>query len=181
MQWTYKADVGELSEILEMEDQFVIAALSQISKEGYKPVTQVSNEIKSKLINDKKAELIIAEIDEQKAGSQTLSSLAQKMEESIKSAENINFQSYQVTGAGAEPALVGAIAYATKETISQPVKGVSGVYVFRVTSSVADAAAPSAKDLAQTMSNSYGYRINYQAFTALRENADIVDDRYLFY
>lgn len=181
VQWSYRADVGELSEILEINDQFIIAAVTEVSKEGSKPLTLVNNEIKSKLINDKKAELIIAEIAEKKGDSQTLSSLAQKMDESVKSAENINFQSYQVTGAGVEPALVGAIAYASQETISEPIKGVNGVYVFRVTSSVSDVATPSAKDLAETMTSSYGYRINYQAFTALRANADIVDDRYMFY
>lgn len=181
VKWAYTAEVGTLSEILEIDDQFIIAALTDVSEEGYKPVKTVSLEIQNKLINDKKAELITEEIAEKKAESQTLSSLAQKMGESIKSAQNINFQSYQVTGAGVEPALVGAISYANENEISEPIKGTSGVFVFRVTSAEEAVSATTSEDLAETLSRSYGYRVGYQAFSALRDGSDIVDDRYMFY
>lgn len=181
VKWAYGADVGQISDIIEVDDQFVIAALTQVSDQGYQPMSAVEPIIKAELIKDKKAMMIIAQINEKRSDSQTLSSLAQKMNESVKNADGIDFQAYQVNGAGVEPALVGAVSFAKKDVISEAVKGNNGVYVFKVVAEQAPENVPTAKQLAQTKTGSYQYRINYQAFAALKDNADIEDLRYKFY
>ncbi len=181
VKWAYNAEEGSISDILEINDQYIVAALTDVNNDGYKTVSEVSSRIKSELVKDKKAEKIIAEIDEKKAGSETLSSIAQKMSASIKSANGINFQSYQVTGAGYEPALVGAVVYAEGNEISEPVKGNSGVYMFRVVSESAANNVQSASQLSESKTSSYAARVSYQAYDALEKTATITDNRYKFF
>lgn len=181
VQWAYNNEKGILSDIMEVEDNFVIATISAVKKEGHRAVSEVSDLIKSELVKDKKAAQLIAKIDDAKSGSQTLSSMAQKVGASVASASDVNFNSYQITGAGREPALTGAIAFATKDVVSAPVQGETGVYVFRVTAETAVEDAPTVDAVKTNLASSFQYRVGYQSYDALRSRADIEDTRYKFY
>lgn len=181
VRWAFNNEISTISPIFEFGDKFVLAVLSNVREEGYRPVEDVAQMIKAELLKEKKAEMIIADINAKKADSKSLTSLAKKVEAAIKSADGVNFSSYQVKGAGIEPALVGAVSVASKGEISAPVKGLSGVYVFRVTNEVT---SDSKIDIAAERSNQLrqnAYRVNYQAFNALKEEAEIVDNRARFY
>ena len=181
VRWAYKAEVGDLSDIQEFGEKFVIAALVSATEEGYRPFEQVNAVIKSTLLNDKKADYIIADIEAKKADSQTLSSLAQKTGTEIKQAENISLSSYFIPGAGYEPALIGSVMKAERDAISEPVKGTSSVYVFRVVSETENSGVLSAAEQKTQLTQGYSYRVNYQLFNTLREMSDIEDNRSRFY
>lgn len=181
VRWAYGAELNTISPIFEFGDKFVLATLTKVSDEGVRPIADVTSLIKAELLKDKKAEKIIADINSKKGDSQTLTSLAQKVGATIKSADGITFASFQVPGAGIEPGLVGAISVAAKDAISEPVKGVSGVFVFRVTSSEVVDLGMTPEMERQNIMRQNAYRVNYQAFNALKEKAEIVDNRARFY
>lgn len=181
VRWAFKSEVGTLSPIFEFGDKFVIAALTQIKEEGYQPVSSVSGLIKAQVIKDKKAEIIIAEIKAKQAESQTLSSLAQKVGSDVKQADNVSFNSYFIQGVGYEPALIGSVVTTPKDEISEPVKGTTGVYVFRVVGETETGSALSLEDQKQQIAQGYSYRVNFQPFNALRDKAEIEDNRARFY
>jgi peptidyl-prolyl cis-trans isomerase D len=181
VRWAYKAKVGEISPIFEFDKQFVIAVLTEVKEEGYTPLSEVSAQIRAELVRRKKGDQIARDIEAKKATSQSLSSLAQTMNMPLKSADNINFSAYFVTGVGYEPALIGAVVASKPEVISNPVIGSTGVFVFRVMSEVASVGTSTIEEERAQLEQSYSYRANYQPFSALQKKAEIKDNRYRFY
>jgi len=176
VQWAFEGDVNDMSPtIYEFGNQFVIAIITDAKEEGNQNINEVASRIKSLIAKDKKAEIIMKKFIDNTQTSQSLSSLAQKMESNVQSAVNINFASYQVTGAGFEPALVGLATTADVDKISVPVKGNRGVYVVKVTSeNVAENSDLEAAKRILTQSVEYKVRSLYNS---IREEAQITDNR----
>ncbi len=176
VQWAFEGEVNDMSPtIYEFGNQFVIAVITDAKEEGHQDINEVASRIKSLIAKDKKAEIIIKRFADNTKTSQSLSSVAQKMESTVQSATNINFASYQVTGAGFEPSLIGLATNAEVNTISIPVKGNRGVYVVKVTSeSIAEN-----KDLEavkRTITQSTEYKVR-SLNSSIREEAQITDNR----
>ncbi len=183
IQWAFEASVNDMSPtIYEFGNQFVIAVVTGAKEEGYASVddSNIKNTIKAIVARDKKAEKIIAQFNNNIASSQSLSSVAQKMNATVATANNINFNSFQVPGAGIEPALVALASYSDVNKISTPVKGNNAVYVVKVTSeNVAETANTEAAKAQFTQS--IGYKVNYQLLQSLINNADVKDNRAKFF
>ena len=128
--WAYNAEVGDVSEIFKVDGDYVVAVLTEIDDEEYKPLSEVEFQVKSALLNDKK----FAHIVEQMSGA-TIDEVAASFGEEATDFEGVTYGSFYVNGVGVEPRLVGAIAAtAEKDVLSAPVKGNMGAYVFVVTS-----------------------------------------------
>ncbi len=179
VQWAFEADVNDMSPtIYEFGNQFVIAVVTNVKEEGYQDVDskEVHNAIKAIVAKDKKAEIIMKQFNDNKASSQSLTSLAQKMQSKVQSATNINFGSSQVPGVGAEPALVGLASVSKVGEISDPVKGNRYVFVVKLTSEkVAETNDIEATKAQLNQTNNY--KIDYQLRNSIRENAEIIDNR----
>lgn len=170
------------AQIFEFDNKFVVASLSNIKEEGYSPVTEVVYNIKSKLLKDKKAVLLINSLLKNTKGSQSLLSIAQKEKVQVKEASNISFQSFQIPGAGIEPNVIGIASTLEKDKISAPIQGNQGVYVVLVKNkTTTPVTEDTVKQLQARMQQSYAYRSSRQAYEALKANANIVDSRYKFY
>lgn len=62
--WAYnKASKGAVSEVFEIDDKYVVAVLTSIQEKGTANLAQVTGEVKSKILNKKKAEYIISKIN----------------------------------------------------------------------------------------------------------------------
>jgi len=178
----FKGNLGSMvmgtegSPIFEMGDQFIVAVLTGIQKAGIAPFNSIKSNIELAVKKEKKAQQLI----EKMSGTNDLGALASKMGSTVNEANDINFDSYSIPGAGSEPAIAGAASVLQVNQISKPVQGNNGVYVVKVTAEKTNSQVdlPSEKfKLAATMN----YRANSEAFEALREYAKIVDKRGKFY
>jgi peptidyl-prolyl cis-trans isomerase D len=181
VRWAYKAELGDVSEVIELNDMFIVATLTKVANKGYRAQSDVAKIIKTELVKEKKAEIIAEKINSHKAGSQTITSLASKMSSAIKTADNINFSSYSVAQAGVEPKLIGAISSAKTDVISEPIAGKRGVYVFKVTGESDNQSGRTIASEKSAIAQSKAQMVNYRAFNALQENANISDNRLIFY
>ena len=75
IRWLYDANLGEVSDVYEMGNSFVVAALSGIKNEGVLPFEEVKDKIEEKVRNEKKAEVIRTKI----AGRNTVDGVAAKL------------------------------------------------------------------------------------------------------
>lgn len=175
VRWAFGASVGEMSPIFEFGDAYVVAVLTNAREEGYTPVNVVKSQIERKLRNDKKAEQLIAEINSKKATSSSMSALAQELDVEVQNATDIDFAAYQVPGAGYEPALVGLATTAKQGEISAPVAGNNGVFVVKV-NSVEEGTADVEATKAQ-LQQAAGFKVDYKALEAIRNKAEITDER----
>ena len=166
--------------VFEVGDKYVVAFCTKVQEEGIAPVEDVENDIRFTLIKDKKAEIISQEFISQNQEGKTLDDIAYSMGLTVQEATGINFKSYTVPGVGTEPALVAAASAAKQGSVTGPVSGINGVYMFFV-NSLTTSEAQDLAQLQEQLSSSFRMRGNYEAYEALRKGAKIVDKRYKFY
>ncbi len=174
-----KGDVAE--EVYEIGDKYVVAAVSEKYEKGFKPLESIKEEVQAEAKKDKKAEKIIAEIEAALAAKPSAEDLANKLNTPLETAQMVVFNASSVPGMGKEPAVVGVVAALKAGQVSKPIKGLSGVYVVYV-DNVTEAPevtdfTPSKKQLEQAL---WG-RADYEVYEALKDNADVVDNRVKFY
>lgn len=179
IRWAFNADKGEVSEIFTIDDSFVIAALDNISKEGYTPLEQLKDMLTMQIRNDKKAEKIIADLKAKNLNS--LEGYAEAMKAQVDSAKFISFSSPSITGVGYEPVLSGLAPTAETGKVVGPVKGLRGVYVFAVTDKTVSEQPFDAQTETQKLQQNYNYLINSRLMDVLRDKADIKNTMIRFF
>ncbi|MCU0474410.1 MAG: SurA N-terminal domain-containing protein [Bacteroidales bacterium] len=166
--------------VFEVGDKYVVGFCTRIQEEGIAPMEDVVNDIKFALFKDKKAEIISAEFIKNNQAGKTLDDIARSMVLNVQEATQVNFRSYTVPGAGSEPALIAAASSAKQGTVTGPIKGNNGVYMVYV-NSLATTSAQDQNLLKERLMATFQTRGSYEAYEALRRDANIVDKRYKFY
>jgi peptidyl-prolyl cis-trans isomerase D len=127
--WAFEAKTGKVSDVIEIGNYYIVAAVTGAREEGYTPLSEVSSGIQNTLYNKKLHEKVKAEVAEKIAGKATLAEVAEALGSSVSSEKEASL----ATGRGAfEPALAGAVLVAKEGEISGPVAGARAVYVFTV-------------------------------------------------
>ena len=179
IRWAFENEVGSTSPIYEFGDEFVIAVLTGKTEKGDAALATVKNQIKRDLIKDKKADIIIADINEKQQGVSDIQQLADKLNVNVQEAEGISFIDQQVTGAGIEPSLVALAVYSKMGEISTPIKGNNGIFVVKVNNE-STVEVNLAQEKAQ-LQQSTSYKIDYGIFESLKNGVEITDNRIRFY
>ncbi len=176
VRWAYGAEKNDISPIFELGNRFVIAVLTEVREKGIAPLEQVEAEVELNVKKDKKAEKLIAKYNELLSKYNSLEEIAQQLGVDIREANDVNFASFTIPALGVEPAVI-AYAVATDENkISEPVKGMNGVYLLKVLSSNVVEESDFASEQIR-MLNGLSSRVDYQVFEALKKSADILDNR----
>lgn len=173
VRWAFEAKEGQVSDVYECGDQFVVAALTTVSDGEYRSIEDVKAELTIQALNDKKAEYIIKQLQ----GINTLEQAATTFDTEIKNAENISLASYRLGAAGAEPAVIGTALALEPNTVSAPIKGNNGVYLLSVNETKVAAGDYNADAEIQQLNMRTAYTIPYQAMTLITEEAEVVDER----
>jgi peptidyl-prolyl cis-trans isomerase D len=179
VRWIYQADLNEVSSPIEIGDKFIVAVITKITKEGEPELDDVKDLFKGLVILDKKKELIIAEME----GITDLDELATSLSLQVQTANSIPYSSNTIPGGGSgEDEVIGEAFTLEVGDVSVPLPGVSGVYVIEIT----DKQMPSIDDLdselfADDINLKYETLVNSGVFSALRDDADVVDNRVDFY
>lgn len=179
VRWAFESEVNSLSPVFEFGSQFVVALVSNANEEGFMSLEMAKPQIERELINNKKADLIIERFAKAMEGETSLSAIALKMNTTVQNAQNISFGSSQVSGAGFEPALVALAVNTPANKLSKPIKGNNGVFVVKVNS--VENVAVQEEMVRQELARSIDMSIDYQLLEALKEKAEIKDNRALFY
>ena len=166
--------------VFEVGDKYVVAYCIKAQEDGIAPQKDVDNEIRFALLKDKKAEFISGEFKKNNASGKTLDDIARAMGLTVQEATKVNFRSYQVQGAGTEPALIAAATAAKQGVVSGPIKGNEGVFMI-IANTITPAQAVDSKSLQKQLTSTYQMRGTYEAYDALRKDANILDKRYKFY
>ena len=126
VRWANEAKVGNVSELVKIDNDYVVAVLTAVDNEEYKPLSEVSEQIKKTLIREKKAEML-----KEKMQGATLEEIAQNAEAKVEEFADAKTSAYYVQGLGFEPRVLGALSAATAEnkgTILPLVDGARGVF-----------------------------------------------------
>lgn len=177
IQWAFEEEtkVGDIKRF-QTNDGYLVAQVTRRTKKGTKRVEDVSAVVTPLIRNERKAEMIKAKI----SGSD-LDAIAQAQGQVVKSAGAISMKNPTISGAGNEPKVVGA-AFGLKEgEVSEPIAGVRGVYVVKVTKVTEAPVLENYASYAGQEAQSARAAINQKVLGALKEAADIEDNRATFY
>lgn len=168
-----EAKVGDLSSTpVKDKDRYVVAILASINEKGVPSYESMEKQIEAELMKEEKAKRIASQMV-----SKSIDELSKAENIEVKKAE-VNFSNTQITGSGFEPEIVGTIFSGVKDgAVSIPVKGESGVYVFRVDKTTK---APSTANYTveqEQLLNSAKTSAFGQARQALLNKANVVDNR----
>ena len=177
IRWTFNVEKGSVSEILEIDGDYVVAALTEVSEAGTMPLELATQNIRSILVKEKKAEIIKDKL----ASATSIDAAATAIGAEIKEVKDLKFNSFYIDNIGVEPKLVGAICGGAKEnTLSKPVDGMSGVFVLDVNNVtvVEDVTKQSERVLLEANSLNY---LTERVNMALAEGSELVDMRVKFF
>lgn len=134
VKWVFENKVGDVSEPFGIGDQFVVASIDQVIKEGTQDAATARPGAEAIIRNEKKAAIIKTKL----GATPTLESAAAAYNKQVAVAgadSTLTFASQMINGLGIEPKVIGASfnkEYQTK--VSPAIEGTSGVYVIKVNS-----------------------------------------------
>jgi peptidyl-prolyl cis-trans isomerase D len=176
VRWMYTAKVGSVSEVFQFDNSYVVAYLKKEHNKGVANLDDIEEQIKALVIKEKKASKI-----EEGILNTDLASIASANGTTVISDQKATFSNLSIKGIGYEPELVGAIFANKVGVISKPIKGRNAVYVIEVMA--IDEAISEGDFTAQKLKlqNQSSSSANNASFNALKEAADVKDNRVDFY
>lgn len=156
--------------------QYVVPALRSVVKPGLATVDEVKEYFKQQVLVRKKGEILTSKIT-----STDLEAIAREYGVSVDTLEGTNFGMNYLRNIGNENRLIGKIAHLKRGEVTKPVAGLSGVFVAKVIERT-EASLP-------TDISAYRAQLNMQSrsaidnrlMDAIKNAANIKDNRYTFY
>ena len=177
VQWAFEEDVDEGDiKRFDVADGYVVAQVTGVHEEGLQSTEAASPTVIPILEKQEKAAMII----EQLSGD-TLEAIAENFDTEVNTANAVNRENPVLPGAGTEPYVVGT-AFALEEgDQSRPLSGENGVFIIEVLSKSPAPELDSYLPYAIRETVSRRAAIDAEVFEALKEAAEIEDNRARFY
>lgn len=181
VQWLFRdASEGKISQVFDLDDQNVVAVMTNEIKKGYRPFEVVKAEITPAARNEAKAKIII---DKLKAAKGTLEEVANSFgpDANVYSSSDLKLSSNSLPTVGFDPKAVGLAFSLENGKRSIPVAGENGVILMELQNKTT---APSLNDYSAYKSQLEQGNVNRNSIgiaEAIKESSNIVDKRYKFY
>ena len=177
VQWSFEDDasVGDVKRF-DIPSGYVVAQLTARNKAGLSSVENASSKVIPILTKQKKAAII-----KEKIGSSDLQKIAAANNTMVESANAVTLSSPTLPGAGREPEVVGSVFALEPGNVSNPIAGEKGVYVVELESRNEVPEMNSYKGIAEQETAKRRQDVSQRLFSALREKAEIEDNRARFY
>ena len=183
VRWAFNEDtkIGDVSEVLQFGDRYLVATLIRINPVGYYALDKVKNEVENSVRNEKKVEKLYNDYFAN-ANTTDLDALAQSIKTVNAQIPHTSFDAYQIGNIGYEPKFFANLSVAKENQVVGPVKGRNSVFVFKVTK-ITPAPELSQDELNNQMSKLTQalQRRNYSIYPALKNAAEIEDYRAKFF
>lgn len=178
---TWAANQKEMGAVrkFDLTNLRIVARVDEVIAAGITPITEVSDIIRTQLINEKKAEKIIADLKQQNLSS--MEAYAAAMYSNVDSVKFVNFTTQNISGLGYEPTINAVASFAPLNTIVGPMQGNMGVFVANVVNRTEGSATYDDKQQKNAILNNNSYRLQMQAVETLKRELGVEDNRYKFF
>jgi peptidyl-prolyl cis-trans isomerase D len=177
VQWAFNEEtaVGDVRRF-DLNNGYAIAQLTATHVEGLKSVEDASVQVLPRIRKEKKAAQIMAANQ-----GKSLEDIASANGVVVSSASALNAKSPTIAGAGREPLVVGTAVTMEPGATSGLLEGETGVFKLEVTNKEQAPDMENYTPYANNLQTSLGARVNGEVYNALREKAEVVDNRAVFY
>ena len=178
VRWAFddSASEGDFKSFNTTAGGFVVVKLTGVNTAGLMSTESGSVTALPEIRKQKKAEIIKDRIP-----ATTLDEIATSEGQTIKTAVAVNMKNPTLSGAGREPLVIGTAFGLAEGATSELISGNSGVYAVQVTKVTAAAALPSYQAAANRVGKAKENAVNTQLYNALKDAAEIEDNRAVFY
>ncbi|MCU4189896.1 peptidylprolyl isomerase [Flavobacterium sp. HXWNR29] len=173
VRWSFSSDTDINSvKRFETTQGFVIAKLKDKNETGLLPIELAKQSVEPLLKNKKKAELI-----KKKMNGNTLESVAKSSGASVLPAIGVSLKTPVIPNIGSEPKVVGKAFNLASGKTSEIIEGNAGMYMIKGKSVIKAADLPSYTTyINQDRTQNQSYSVS-KAYTALKDKAEIKDNR----
>lgn len=173
VRWAFEAKEGQVSDVFECGQQFIVAAVTEVNDGEYRPLEAVRAELTYEATNNAKAEYI----KKQLKGVETLEAAAEVLGQRVQNVERVTLNDSRFGNAGMEPAVIGKVLALDENEVSEPIQGKTGVFMVKkgAINNAPEAPFNADSEKAQLASR-YSY-LPYQAIQIIEDKADVVDNR----
>ena len=181
LKWLFDdADKSDVSQLYECgdNDHLLIVMLDEVNPKGYRPLSKVSADIKSQLVNEKKVGMLAEQLKGVKSVAEAKSKGAE-----VDTVNHISFANptFVRATASSEPVVSAAASKATKGAFVGPVKGNGGAYVMQVVNKSKTSEKFDDKQEQEQNAQVYFRAVAQTAINTLYLKANVTDNRYKFF
>jgi peptidyl-prolyl cis-trans isomerase D len=180
IRWAYENKKGTVSQIFDLSDRYVVAALTDVKEKGIAPLESVKAEIETALKKEKKMEKLAANMKSKIASATSIDAVASALGAQTAEATKVRFANPYVNTVGLEPVVVSKAFNMSNGQLSTPIIGSNGVFIIQVN----NLDVPAQTDLVSAEFRlKYGLnnRVSYEGYEALQDKAEIKDERIKFF
>lgn len=181
IRWAYlEASIDQASTVFELDEQYIIAVLTDKTEEGPASVEDVRVQLTPKVKNELKAEYIIERLKELEG---TLDEIAEQYGSDARVYESfdIKLSSNSIANIGFAPIAVGTIFSLNEGETSEPIIENDGVVIIQLNSLIESPEIADYTSYKNQLLQRRSSRTSYLTSEALKEYSDIVDERYRFF
>ena len=178
--WSYSDDryVGEVSDVLETDEGYIVAQINEMKDEGTKKLDEVENSIKRRIIDEKKYEYLKEILVD-------YSSLQDLKDNSglgdIYRSSGISMTENSLSNVGFSPESIGTAFSMQEGELTRPFKIDGGVIVLGLESKVLADTLSNYDDYRNTLIQTNRFNLPLKIDDAIKHFSDIEDDRYKFF
>ncbi len=186
MRFAFEHRAGRVSDVLEVSNGYGVIKIVDAKREGVKPLDEVRSQIRADLVREKrweKARERAQEIYNKLEGRSLTEITGIDSDVRIQTARDIGINS-SISGVGRDNKFIGAALGLQPGTVSRPVEGSRHFYLIEVTRRTEfdeEMYADQRDNLKEQILQSKRQQFFTQWLEGLREDATIVDNRYMFY
>ena len=181
VRWAFddKTKVGEVSSIFELDNMFVVAALTEIIPEGYAPLEKIADQYKYQILNQKKGEKAVEML---KALGTDYDRMVSELGAESTTVSDVNMESRGIGNFGVEGDIVGTILGMKEGEVVGPVAGNTSAFIIKNVKVGETAENPDLSSILRDKTAQFNNKVlNNGVYNALRKNAKIEDNRVIFY
>ncbi len=179
--WLYNtANVGSISDVFELDDQYIIAVMTRLQRKGTSLLSAIENEV-AKKVRDKIKASQIAEKLNGLSGSLDNIAASYGADAKVTAMSELKLSSNALTGVGLSPEAVGKIFAMSNGDRSEPFATDNGVLLVEVESINEPAAIDDYTTYQSQLAQNRFSRISFAITQAMKEFAEIEDERYRFF
>lgn len=174
VRWAFdnETEVGDYKSFTVAGVGFIVAQLVDVNEEGLMSVEDAAASASIAVRNEKKAEMI-----RKKIATGALADIAAAQGQTVKNATGVTMSNTTLSGAGAEPKIVGAAFGLGQGEVSKPIDGNRGVYVVEVTKVSEATKLENYAAIIARLSNARKNNVQTKVYSALEAAAEIEDNR----
>jgi peptidyl-prolyl cis-trans isomerase D len=182
VRWAFdkETEVGKVSPVMTLDDQYVVAVLTGKREKGTAKVEDIKDELTAAVRNELKAKQI-----QEKLGkiTGTLEQAAAKYGPNaiVRSVTDVTLATANAQGLGFEPVAVGNAFGLKPGQRTQPIQGEGGVVVMEMSSVTPAPPVTDVNSVKQQLAGQRAGRVQGAIYEAVKKNANVEDNRVRFF